>query len=111
MRGIAGVVVPGPPAWWLGSGRESPATGLAGREAKHTSVYRAFTERAEQLLATIDESVMNSTVASHIQGCVLSLPFLIPPTHSQRASPALQCVLATRVGSPSPTLCSLQPLR
>jgi hypothetical protein len=60
--------VPGPPAYWLGSGRESPATGLAGREAKHTSVYRAFTQRAELLLATIDESIMNSTVASHIQG-------------------------------------------
>ena len=61
-------VMAGPPAWWLGSGRESPATGIAGREAKHTSVYRQFTERAEMLLATIDESVMNSTIASHIQG-------------------------------------------
>ena len=60
--------VPGPPAWWLGSGRESPATGLAGREAKHTSKYQAFAQRAELLLASIDESVQRSTVATHIQG-------------------------------------------
>ena len=60
--------VPGPPAWWLGSGRESPATGLAGREAKHTAKYQAFARRAELLLASIDESVQRSTVATHIQG-------------------------------------------
>eukprot|EP01045_Picozoa_sp_COSAG04_P029450 COSAG04_NODE_4844_length_1866_cov_1.026599_2_plen_228_part_00 len=60
--------VPGPPAWWLGSGRESPATGLAGREAKHTPKYQAFAQRAELLLASIDESVQRSTVATHIQG-------------------------------------------
>ena len=60
--------VPGPPAWWLGSGRESPATGLAGREAKHTAKYQAFAQRAELLLASIDESVQRSTVATHIQG-------------------------------------------
>lgn len=62
------MAVPGPPAWWLGSGRESPATGIAGREAKHTNMYRQFTQRAEMLLATIDASVLNSTVATHIQG-------------------------------------------
>ena len=60
--------IPGPPAWWLGSGRESPATGLAGREAKHTPTYRAFSQRAELLLACIDESVQRSSVSTHIQG-------------------------------------------
>lgn len=60
--------VPGPPAWWLGSGRESPATGLAGREAKHTPIYRAFSQHAELLLACIDESVQRSTVSTHIEG-------------------------------------------
>jgi hypothetical protein len=60
--------VPGPPAWWLGTGRESPATGLAGREAKHTPTYRAFSRRAELLLACVDESVQRSSVSTHIQG-------------------------------------------
>ena len=80
--------MPGPPAWWLGSGRESPATGIAGREAKHTSVYRQFTQRAEMLLATIDESVLNSTVASHIQGCATSAagPRHSLNTHVERGS-------------------------